>query len=110
MILFTKNGGQWLEQIASSEADAVGLDWTTEIGLARKKIGSVCALQGNMDPSILYSNPSVIRREVERILANFGKGNGHVFNLGHGITPEVNPDNVSVFVNAVHEISAQYHT
>ncbi|MDB3991895.1 uroporphyrinogen decarboxylase [Gammaproteobacteria bacterium] len=110
VILFTKNGGQWLEQIASSEADAVGLDWTTEIGLARKKIGSVCALQGNMDPSILYSNPSVIRREVERILANFGKGNGHVFNLGHGITPEVNPDNVSVFVNAVHEISAQYHT
>ena len=109
VILFTKNGGQWLENIADSSVDAVGLDWTTEIGIARKKIGSRCALQGNMDPTILYASPSVIRQEVGRILASFGEGTGHVFNLGHGITPEVNPDHVSAFVDAVHEISAQYH-
>ena len=109
VILFTKYGGQWLEKIADSSVDAVGLDWTTEIGIARQKIGSRCALQGNMDPAILYASPSVIRQEIGRILASFGEGNGHVFNLGHGITPEVNPDHVSAFVDAVHEISAQYH-
>ena len=110
VILFTKNGGQWLEKIADSAADAIGLDWTTEIGAARQRVGGVCALQGNMDPAILRTSPSVIRKEVGRILENFGEGNGHIFNLGHGITPEVDPDNVSAFVDAVHEISAQYHT
>ena len=110
IILFTKNGGLWLESIADSGANAVGLDWTIEIGKARERIGERCALQGNMDPSILYASPQAIQAEVGNILASFGNGNGHVFNLGHGITPEVNPDNVSAFVDAVHELSEQYHS
>ena len=110
IILFTKNGGLWLESIADSGANAVGLDWTIEVGKARERIGERCALQGNMDPSILYASPQAIQAEVGNILASFGNGNGHVFNLGHGITPEVNPDNVSAFVDAVHELSEQYHS
>ncbi len=109
VILFTKNGGQWLESIAASGCDAVGLDWTTDIANARERVGSQVALQGNMDPTMLYAAPAAIRAEVASILAGFGKHNGHVFNLGHGITPEVNPDNVAVFVESVHELSAAYH-
>jgi uroporphyrinogen decarboxylase len=108
-ILFTKNGGQWLESMADSQCQALGLDWTTDIGDARARVGDKVALQGNMDPSILYASPAAIREEVGRILARFGNGSGHVFNLGHGITPEVNPDHVSAFVDAVHELSGQYH-
>ena len=110
IIVFTKNGGLWLESIADVGAQAVGLDWTIEIGQARKRIGQTCALQGNMDPSILYASPTVIRAEVGNILDGFGAGNGHVFNLGHGITPEVNPDHVNAFVDAVHELSPKYHS
>ncbi len=110
VILFTKNGGLWLEDIAASGCQCVGLDWTIEIGNARQRIGSQVALQGNMDPSILYASPTRIRAEVARILADFGAGNGHVFNLGHGITPGVNPDNVAAFVEAVHELSEHYHS
>ncbi|TFH75156.1 uroporphyrinogen decarboxylase [Gammaproteobacteria bacterium LSUCC0112] len=109
VILFTKNGGLWLDDIADSGCDCVGLDWTIEIGRARALIGNKVSLQGNMDPSILYSTPDSIRAEVRRILASFGAGNGHVFNLGHGITPDVDPANVSAFVDAVHEYSAEYH-
>jgi len=109
VILFTKNGGLWLEEIASSGCHCVGLDWTIDIGLARQKIGGDVALQGNMDPSILYASPKRIRQEVASILESFGPGGGHVFNLGHGITPEVNPDHVTTFVDAIHELSAQYH-
>lgn len=109
VILFTKNGGQWLESIAAAGADAVGLDWTTDIGLARQRIGSKVALQGNMDPTMLYATPERIRQEVETILGRYGKGSGHVFNLGHGITPEVDPENARVFIDAVHELSAKYH-
>ncbi len=109
VILFTKNGGLWLESIAESGTNAVGLDWTIEIGQARERIGNSCALQGNMDPSILYASPAAIRDEVGNILESYGAGNGHVFNLGHGITPQVNPDHVSAFVDAVHELSPQYH-
>ncbi len=108
-ILFTKNGGQWLESMASTGCQALGLDWTTDIGNARQRVGNKVALQGNMDPSILYASPDSIRAEVKRILASFGPGEGHVFNLGHGITPEVNPDHVSAFVDAVHEYSAEFH-
>lgn len=108
-ILFTKNGGQWLESIAASGCQAVGLDWTTDIGNARQRIGDKVALQGNMDPTMLYASPAAIRAEVAAILASFGAGNGHVFNLGHGITPEVDPAHVAVFVEAVHELSSQYH-
>ncbi len=109
VILFTKNGGQWLESIADSCAHAVGLDWTTDIAQARSRIGDRVALQGNMDPGVLLGTPQRIRDEVARILAGFGSGNGHVFNLGHGITPEVDPENAKVFIDAVHELSAQYH-
>lgn len=109
VILFTKNGGQWLESIADTGCDAAGLDWTTDIGNARQRVGDKIALQGNMDPTMLYASPAAIRAEVARILASFGHGNGHVFNLGHGITPDVKPEHAGVFIEAVHELSAQYH-
>ena len=109
IILFTKNGGLWLEDIAASGCHGLGLDWTIEIGRARARVGNQVALQGNMDPSILYASGKRIRQEVDRILGDFGTGSGHVFNLGHGITPGVNPDHVSAFVEAVHELSPRYH-
>jgi uroporphyrinogen decarboxylase len=108
-ILFTKGGGQWLEAMAASGATALGLDWTTDLALARARVGAAVSFQGNMDPSILYANPDIIRHEVGKILAAYGAGSGHVFNLGHGITPEVHPDHAGVFISAVHELSAQYH-
>ncbi|TLX64177.1 uroporphyrinogen decarboxylase [Stutzerimonas nosocomialis] len=109
VILFTKNGGLWLEDIADAGADALGLDWTCDIGQARRRVGERVALQGNMDPTVLYAKPSAIRAEVARILASYGQGSGHVFNLGHGITPEVDPAHAGAFIEAVHELSAQYH-
>jgi len=109
VILFTKGGGQWLEAMADTGAQALGLDWTTHIGNARARVGTRVALQGNMDPTILYANPNCIREEVGRILQAYGPGSGHIFNLGHGITPEVDPQHAGAFINAVHELSAQYH-
>jgi uroporphyrinogen decarboxylase len=109
VILFTKGGGLWLESMAETGADALGLDWTTNIGDARRRVGGKVALQGNMDPSVLYASPNAIRAEVSRILASYGSGDGHVFNLGHGITPEVDPAHAGAFIEAVHELSAQYH-
>lgn len=109
VILFTKGGGLWLESIADAGADALGLDWTCDIGEARQRVGSKVSLQGNMDPTVLYANPAAIRSEVSRILASYGHGTGHVFNLGHGITPEVDPAHAGAFMEAVHEMSAQYH-
>ncbi|MGB0360417.1 MAG: uroporphyrinogen decarboxylase family protein, partial [Endozoicomonas sp.] len=109
VILFTKNGGQWLEPMANTGADALGLDWTIDIGEARQRVGSRVALQGNMDPSTLYASPARIRQEVSMILEKFGTGNGHVFNLGHGIHQFVEPDKAAVFVHIVHELSAAYH-
>jgi uroporphyrinogen decarboxylase len=109
VILFTKNGGLWLESIADAGADALGLDWTCDIGQARQRVGGKVALQGNMDPTVLYAKPAAIRAEVARILASYGHGSGHVFNLGHGITPEVDPEHAGAFIHAVHEFSAQYH-
>jgi len=107
--LFTKNGGQWIEQIADTGCDAIGLDWTIDIKEAKARVGSRVALQGNMDPSMLYASPERIRQEVATILEGFGTGNGHVFNLGHGIHLDVPPENAKVFVDAVHELSAPYH-
>lgn len=109
VILFTKGGGLWLESMAEVGAEALGLDWTCDIGSARARVGERVALQGNMDPSVLYANPAAIRAEVARILAAYGEGTGHVFNLGHGITPEVDPAHAGAFFEAVHELSAQYH-
>ena len=109
IILFTKNGGQWLEAMADAGADCLGLDWITDIGEARARVGDRVALQGNMDPALLRAEPARIREEVSRILASFGSGSGHVFNLGHGITPDIDPDRVTAFVDAVQELSPQYH-
>ncbi len=105
IILFTKGGGQWLEAIADTDCDAIGLDWTSNMGLARQRVGGRVALQGNMDPSVLYASPTAIRAEVRRIVDSFGPYPGHVFNLGHGITPEVSPEHARVFIEAVHEFS-----
>ena len=107
--LFTKGGGLWLTEIADTGCDAVGLDWSVDIKTARQQIGDKVALQGNMDPAIMATNPDVIKKEAAHILADFGHGNGHIFNLGHGITPNIAPDNVAALVDAVHDISAQYH-
>ena len=107
--LFTKNGGQWIEAIAATGCDAIGLDWTINISDAKRRVGDKVALQGNMDPSMLHGTPERSRQEVGTILEDFGTGNGHVFNLGHGITPDVDPENAGVFINAVHELSAKYH-
>jgi uroporphyrinogen decarboxylase len=108
-ILFTKGGGLWLDDIANAGSDAIGLDWTMDIGDARKQVGDRLAIQGNLDTAVLYSNPDAIRQEVGRVLASYGQGNGHVFNLGHGIHPGINPDNVAALVDAVHELSLPYH-
>lgn len=109
VILFTKGGGQWLEAMAATGCDALGLDWTTDIGDARKRVGSKVALQGNMDPSTLYAAPERIRAEVATILESYGSGPGHVFNLGHGIHQHVEPEHAKAFVEAVHELSPKYH-
>ncbi|MEE9492873.1 MAG: uroporphyrinogen decarboxylase [Gammaproteobacteria bacterium] len=109
VILFTKNGGQWLESMADSGADALGLDWTTDLSDARKRVGNQVALQGNLDPSVLYASPDVIREQVGKVLASYGKGNGHVFNLGHGIHPGIDPEHAGAMIEAVHELSKPYH-
>ncbi|WP_444918809.1 uroporphyrinogen decarboxylase [Microbulbifer sp. JMSA003] len=108
-ILFTKGGGQWLEAMADTGADALGLDWTTDIGSARARVGDKVALQGNLDPAVLYASPERIRTEVAAVLKSFGQGSGHVFNLGHGITPKVDPKHAGAMIEAVVELSAQYH-
>ncbi len=107
--LFTKNGGTWLNDMAASGCDALGVDWTTDLATARQLVGDKVALQGNMDPSILYAPPARIEAEVATILASYGKGNGHVFNLGHGIHPEVDPEHAGAFIEAVHKLSPAYH-
>jgi uroporphyrinogen decarboxylase len=99
----------WLPEIADTGCDGGGLDWAVDINKARQQIGDKVALQGNMDPAIMATNPDVIKQEAGRILAEFGQGNGHIFNLGHGITPNITPENVGALVDAVHDISAQYH-
>ena len=106
VILFTKGGGLWLEAMADTGCHALGLDWTMDIGAAKKRVGDQVALQGNMDPAILRADPATIEREVQGILASFGAGNGHIFNLGHGITPDIDPQHAKVFIEAVHKFSA----
>jgi uroporphyrinogen decarboxylase len=107
--LFTKGGGQWLEAIASSGCDALGLDWTTDIAAARQRVGDKVALQGNMDPAVLHGDDATVSANVQSILAQYGNGAGHVFNLGHGITPDIEPERVKTFVDAVHQHSQRYH-
>lgn len=107
VILFTKGGGHWLEAMAETGCDALGLDWTVDIGAARARIGNQVALQGNMDPAVLRSDPARIEAEVATILQSFGTGSGHIFNLGHGITPDIDPAHAKVFIDAVHKFSAR---
>ena len=109
VILFSKDGSEWLELMADSGCDALGLDWKIDIGEARARVGDRVALQGNMDPCVLYASPERIRSEVQEILRSYGNGNGHVFNLGHGIHPEINPEHAAAFIDAVHSFSAPYH-
>ena len=109
IVLFTKGGNLWLEKIALSGCDAIGLDWTIDIGLARQKLNNKVALQGNMDPAVLFANPERIRQEVKGILQSYGAGSGHVFNLGHGISQYTKPENVKIFVDAIHELSPAFY-
>ena len=109
IILFTKGAGPWLEVMADAGADALGVDWTVDLADARRFTGGKVALQGNMDPCMLYASPERIRAEVGRILESYGDGPGHVFNLGHGIHPNIPPEHAGVFVDAVHELSRPFH-
>lgn len=108
-IFFTKGGGLWLEAMADSGADALGLDWTIDIGEAKRRVGSKVALQGNLDPAVLFGTPERIEREAEAVLRSFaydGNATGHVFHLGHGISQFTHPDHVKALVHAVHRASA----
>ncbi len=109
VIAFTKGGGLWLEAMADIGVDALGLDWTVDLGAARERVGDKVTLQGNFDPMALFGTPESIEQEVARILAEFGSGNGHVFNLGHGINQHTNPEHAKVLIDAVHQLSKPYH-
>ena len=106
VILFTKGGGHWLEAMADTGCHGLGLDWTVDIGSAKARVGDRVALQGNMDPAVLRADPATIEREVQSILSSFGGGAGHIFNLGHGITPDIDPEHAKAFIEAVHKFSA----
>ncbi|MFM0288930.1 uroporphyrinogen decarboxylase [Paraburkholderia megapolitana] len=105
VITFTKGGGLWLEDIAATGVDAVGLDWTVNLAQARERVGAKVALQGNIDPSVLFAPPSAIRSEARAVLDSFGDHPGHVFNLGHGISQFTPPENVAELVDEVHRHS-----
>ncbi|MGB5512174.1 MAG: uroporphyrinogen decarboxylase [Woeseiaceae bacterium] len=109
VILFTKGAGELLRDMAQTGCNALGVDWTTDLATARGYVQDKVALQGNLDPATLRESPAVIRQGVADTLASYGHGPGHVFNLGHGITPDVDPENLGVLVDAVHELSPQYH-
>lgn len=110
LILFSKGANAHLPALADTGADALGMDWTIGLDEARRLTGDRVALQGNFDPTLLYARPDSIRTEVARVLADYGHGHGHVFNLGHGITPDVPPDHLAALVEAVHALSVPYHT
>ncbi|MCJ7590127.1 MAG: uroporphyrinogen decarboxylase [Woeseiaceae bacterium] len=109
VILFTKGAGPLLADLAETGCDALGVDWTTDLATARGYVNDKVALQGNLDPATLRESPEVIRQGVAETLASYGKGPGHVFNLGHGITPDIDPDHLGALVDAVHELSPKYH-
>ena len=114
-IVFTKGGAPWLEQIAATGADAVGVDWTVDLAAARRRVGDGVALQGNLDPNVLFAGDAAIRTEAAKILASFGPAdgtatrNGHIFNLGHGISQHTPPEAVAALVEAVHVGSRAFH-
>ncbi|GAB3244212.1 uroporphyrinogen decarboxylase [Chitinimonas naiadis] len=110
VIVFTKGGGLWLEDIAECGCDAIGLDWTVDLADARRRVGDKVALQGNFDPVALFAQPAAIETEVARLLASYGSGSGHVFNLGHGISQFTQPEHVTALVDSVHRLSRPYHS
>jgi uroporphyrinogen decarboxylase len=109
VILFTKNGGQHLEAMAETGCDALGLDWTTDVGAARSRVGTQVALQGNLDPTWLLAEPARIETAVARVLDSYGKGPGHVFNLGHGILQQTPPEHAAAMIEAVRNLSPAFH-
>ena len=109
IVLFTRAGNKWLEQMVQAGCDVIGVDWGISLAEARHRVGDKVALQGNIDPAFLYQSPEEIRQAVAGILAAYGQGSGHIFNLGHGIPQDVSPDHVAVLVDAVHELSQPYH-
>jgi uroporphyrinogen decarboxylase len=109
VILFTKGAGARLADMAASGCDALGVDWTTDLSEARRLTEDKVALQGNLDPSVLYASPHVIRQQVTAVLESYGEGHGHVFNLGHGIAPDVDPEHAGAMVAAVHDLSSAFH-
>ena len=109
VIFFTKGSHLWVEDIAKTGCDALSIDWNTDIRQTREKVGDRVAIQGDMNPAVLKGKEEEIIKEVQLILDSYGAGPGHVFNLGHGITPDIDPDNVRVLVNSVHELSKKYH-
>jgi uroporphyrinogen decarboxylase len=109
VVLFTKGGGAWLADMADTGCDALGVDWTCDLADARARVGDRVALQGNLDPCVLYAPPDRIRDQVARVLESFGHGTGHVFNLGHGIHPNVDPAHAGAMIEAVHDLSPAYH-
>jgi uroporphyrinogen decarboxylase len=108
-IVFTKGAGPLIADIAKINCDAIGVDWTTDLADARRMVADTKALQGNLDPCVLYASPDKIREQVAKVLASYGNGNGHVFNLGHGIHPTINPEHAGAMIKAVHELSPAYH-
>ena len=104
VILFGRGGGQWLPELAATGCDALGVDWTVDLGRARREVGERVALQGNLDPCVLYTSPATIRDRVRQVLDAYGPGPGHVFNLGHGLQPGMDPARVAALVEAVHEL------
>jgi len=109
VIMYTKGGGQWLNAMADTGAHCLGIDWTMDLSDARAQVGDKVALQGNMDPTVLYASPERVREEVKSVLESYGHGTGHVFNLGHGIHPGIDPETVDAFINAVVDFSPEYH-
>ncbi len=109
-ILFTKGAGSLLTDMARLDCDALGVDWMTDLKQARQLVGDGKALQGNLDPCVLYAQPERIREEVARVLTSYGRGHGHVFNLGHGIHPAIPPEHAGAMIQAVHELSPPFHT
>ena len=109
VVVFTKGGGCWLPALVETDCDAVGVDWTTSLAAARVATKGRVALQGNLDPMALYAPPEQLNAEVRAVLADFGDGPGHVFNLGHGVRPDVDPDQVGLCIDTVHAVSAHPH-
>jgi uroporphyrinogen decarboxylase len=109
VILYVNGGDSLLERMSASGADVISLDWRIEIGAARRRIGHAVALQGNLDPCALYAPPEVIREQVVRILEGYGRADGHIFNLGHGILPDTPVEHAAAMVRAVHEESRRFH-